>query len=373
MTTTYNFYPYSKIRLYKLYSLIFFAFIFLTACEQNKQQDISLVWNNNQAIAITVPSRILKDYAPRSANALFQVRLQESVDAMLGDVTTEEDHLVFTPVVPLTRGLVYEILWDNQIIDKITVPTADASRAPRLIAVYPSLDTLPENLLKLYVQFSHPMREGEALKHIALLDQQQDTVKGVFLDLQPELWNKERTVLTLWLDPGRIKRELIPNQQLGNPLLQGRYYTLAISTNWKDVQDLPLQQAYQKKFIVTLRDSVSPNVEKWQIKVPKAESGEPLEIILGEPLDYFLLKEAIQIVDENQVNVAGELAVGDRERKLVFRPRAPWQPGKYTLRARSILEDLAGNNLNRAFDRDITAKNVNTTEAVAVRMFEIRK
>ena len=41
---------------------------------------------------------------------------------------------------------------------------------------------------------------------------------GTFLDLQPELWNAEGTVLTLWLDPGRIKRDLIPNKELGIPL-----------------------------------------------------------------------------------------------------------------------------------------------------------
>ena len=38
-------------------------------------------------------------------------------------------------------------------------------------------------------------------------------MKSIFLELENELWNPEHTQLTLWLDPGRIKRDLIPNQR----------------------------------------------------------------------------------------------------------------------------------------------------------------
>ena len=83
------------------------------------------------------------------------------------------------------------------------------------MAIYPTQDTVPENLLKIYLQFSKPMREGQALRHIELLKNNRDTLPGVFLDLQPELWNVDRTTLTVWLDPGRIKRDLQPNGPIG--------------------------------------------------------------------------------------------------------------------------------------------------------------
>ena len=61
--------------------------------------------------------------------------------------------------------------------------------------------------------FSQPMQEGVSAEHICLVKGEKDTLKNVFLDLQPELWNHDRTMLTLWLDPGRIKRDLQPNRQ----------------------------------------------------------------------------------------------------------------------------------------------------------------
>jgi len=248
---------------------------------------------------------------------------------------------------------------------------ADASGAATLVAVYPSADTVPENLLKIYLRFSAPMREGEALKHIALLDSHNDTVPGVFLDLQPELWNKERTVLTVWLDPGRIKRDLIPNQQMGNPLRQGKQYTLAVSGKWKDVQGLPLQKAYSKNFFVGGRDSQSPQPGTWVLSLPAAETKESLKGDSNEPLDYFLLLETVSIVDEKENKVTGDIKVHENETGFEFLPAQPWKPGRYKLRIASYLEDLAGNNLQRLFDREISKQPEKKEEQFFVREFII--
>jgi hypothetical protein len=42
------------------------------------------------------------------------------------------------------------------------------------------------------------------------------------------------------------------------------------------------------------------------------------------------------------------------EKQLNFIPNKPWSPGQYNLQVEARLEDLAGNNLNRLFDRDVT-------------------
>ena len=55
------------------------------------------------------------------------------------------------------------------------------------------------------------MEEGRSTRYVVLVKEGVDTLKGTFLDLQPELWNDDATELTLWLDPGRIKLDLIPN------------------------------------------------------------------------------------------------------------------------------------------------------------------
>ena len=351
MKAVYNFFIQCKIRLGYMLSLIFFVLFFLTACKQNKKEEISIEWNNNQATGIVVPKNLLEEVD--SISQLLQVRVENNKDAMLGSYSIEHDYVLFQPLVPLSRGLNYDILFRNKIIGKINVPRADAANAPKIVVVYPSADTLPENLLKLYFQFSAPMREGEALQHITLLDEQNDTLPNVFLNLQQELWNTERTVLTVWLDPGRIKRDLVPNQEMGNPLQQGKNYTLTVSNQWKDVQGLALQQDYKKVFFVSNRDEHSPQPQLWQVHLPKAGTREPLQVNYNESLDYFLLQETISIRNEQNNLVDGTIRILENETSIEFIPTKTWQAGRYQLRIASYLEDLAGNNLLRPFDRDI--------------------
>ena len=357
------------IRLGCLLSLIFFVLL-LSSCRQNKKEDISIVWDGKQASAILVPKSLL--HHTDSIPQLLQIRLKGKKVAVLGAYEVTSDYVLFKPVIPLSRGLSYEIFFKNDFIGAVAIPLANAAEAARIIAVFPSTDTVPENLLKVYFQFSAPMREGEALQHIHLLDQQGDTLSGTFLNLQPELWNKERTVLTLWLDPGRIKRELIPNQQLGNPIQSGKRYTLTVSNLWRDAQGLPLQQSYSKNFFVASRDSLSPEPEQWKLGLPKAGTIDPLVLTAGEPLDYFLLQETIRIINEKGNALAGKIKVMQHERAFHFIPAHPWQPGRYRMQVASYLEDLAGNNLQRLFDRDITAQQERAGRAFAEKQFAIR-
>jgi hypothetical protein len=353
-------------------SLIFFACI-IPGCRRNTTKEIEIVWDNKKAVAISIPNGALTGNVANSTNNRLKVYVDQSKKiAMLGEYSVEEERVVFKPLVPLSRGLRYGVYWDNKLVSTIKLPLANSSEAPRLLMVYPTIDTLPENLLKMYLQFSLPMREGESQKHIALIDRNNDTLQSLFLDLQPELWNKERTVLTVWLDPGRIKRELIPNQQLGNPLKRGETYTLSVSANWKDVQGLPLQQVYSKRFVVSARDSVTPGIENWSLDIPSAKTKEPLVIKFDEPLDYFLLLENINITDGSNKRVEGNVRVSDKERKLQFTPNNNWQAGNYKINVVPVLEDLAGNNLTRPFDRDLRLKNGNIVRTKFEKSFQIK-
>ncbi len=332
-------------------SLIFFVLFFLLACRQNKKEEISIVWKDKEAVAIAIPKKFLD--GNDSISQLLRIRLENSETDILGKYNSASEEIIFTPFIPFTHGMLYQIFFRDKLVEKITIPPADVKEAARLVAIYPSADTVPENLLKIYLHFSAPMREGEALRHIALLDSKNDSLPGVFLDLQPELWNKDRTVLTLWLDPGRIKRDLIPNQEMGNPLKKGQQYILAVSPRWENVQGLPLQQAYSKKIFVAGRDSLSPQPGAWAIHSPKAESKDPLKVNAGEPLDYFLLQETMSIIDGQENIVRGTITISDKERGFEFNPAKSWKKGRYKIQVAAYLEDLAGNNLQRLFDRDI--------------------
>lgn len=328
------------------------------SCRQNKTEEIKIIWKNNQAVGISVPERFFEKVPPDSVSNLFQVRLEDQNKiSILGEYKLEEELLLFKPLIPFSTGLSYEIVFQNKLIGKIKIPSVSGD-APALVAIYPTQDTLPENLLKLYFRFSHPMREGESQKYIWLLNDHHDTIPDVFLILQPELWNEERTVLTIWLDPGRIKRDLLPNQQMGNPLKKDEWYTLVIASEWKDQAGLALSQSYSRRFAVGSRDSLSPDIDRWLLDIPAAGTTEPFIINTGEPLDYFLLQETIRIIDENGNTIPGSLTISNEETTITFHPSKRWPTGRYRLLVGSHLEDLAGNNLNRAFDQDITLKKI---------------
>ena len=345
------------IRLGNVLSLIFFVITFILACKWKHSSEITIVWNNKQATAIAIPRPLLNAEPADPIFTHVRLRLKNKVTLMLGSSEVSDDQVIFKPLIPLTPGQTYEVLFRTKLIGEIKIPAPDVANAPSLTAMYPTADTLPENLLKIYLKFSAPMREGEALEHIYLLGENNDTLRDIFLDLQPELWNPERTVLTLWLDPGRIKRDLVPNQQMGKPLQAGRVYTLVISNDWKDVQGLALKQSYRKRFHVAARDSISPNPKQWQITVPKSKN-EALKISFTEALDNYLLQETIAIVNDAGKVIEGRTEIMKNENGISFYPQQSWAPGKYRIRVQSHLEDLAGNNLNRLFDRDVRVQGV---------------
>lgn len=360
------------IRLSHALSLIFFACIFPT-CTRDDSKEITIVWNKEQAVGIAIPERFL-DHVPGDAvSNVLQVRVENNTTAMLGEYTASGNHIVFKPLVSLSPGMRYEVLLRNTVIGKLAIAMPDTAGAPQLLAVYPTAYTLPENLLKLYLQFSAPMREGEAIRHVFFSDDRGDTVRDVLLDLQPELWNRERTALTLWLDPGRIKRDLIPNRQMGTPLAKGKQYTLSISGQWKSAGGLPLKQSYQKNFYVGDRDSIVPQPERWKLQLPAAKTRQALGVQFNEPLDYFLLQETIQVADAKGKPVAGTIRIVNKETGVLFIPEMPWQPDRYGMLISTHLEDLAGNNLNRPFDRDLQVRQAQSDRQFFKKAFEINR
>jgi hypothetical protein len=201
--------------------------------------------------------------------------------------------------------------------------------------------------------FSSPMVQGHSLQYIKLINEKGDSLPNTFLYLQQELWNEDGTELTVWLDPGRIKRDLIPNKKMGPPLIAGKHYKLFISGNWEDINGTSLSRSYTKNFVAAVRDSISPSPDKWEIRIPEKNTSTTLEISFGEALDHALLKHAIRIVDSGGAILNGTASIKDDQKTYLFTPVKPWSPGSYEILVEGRLEDLAGNNLNRLFDVDL--------------------
>jgi len=342
-----------------MYGLAFLVMLLLSYCHRAPIR-LELIWKNNRAVGISIP---LKNYV---LDSLKIVNVRE----ILGSFAEHENWIEFKPTIPLTAGLSYEVWNGSRQIGKLTVPFPSGKLAPKLTAIYPERDTVPENLLKFYFVFSRPMRTGEALRHIFLIDQHKDTLKNVFLNVQPELWDTAGKVLTLWLDPGRIKRDLVLNKKLGNPLIRNANYEIKISSEWKDRNGLSLTKAYTKSFVVSAADHEMPDVKKWSFSVPDAGSKQAFIIDAKAALDHFLFAETITILNQENKIVEGQVRI-IKDQVWEFIPKKMWNSGTYKVQVYTRLEDLAANNLNRVFDRDISKEKA-TYETIVVRSFQIK-
>ena len=354
------------IRLHPWCNLIVFSFCLIFSCckqpKKDSSQSISLVWNGNRAVAVVIPLNLLPgDLADSIKKKLIVQRIPAiEKESIAGEYEIKENHLIFTPLIPFTRGLHYQVSFNDKLLSELIIPSATES--PEVIAIYPGMDSLPENLLKFYIRFSKPMAEGHAHDFVMLKNERGDTLQKIFLNLDPELWNENGTVLTLWLDPGRIKRDLQPNKLLGSPLKKGERYTLVISADWPDQEGGTLKKKFTKFFLVCSRDSISPSPENWSFTIPKALTTYDFVIDFHEPLDYFLANHTIHILNDRGDSLQGKASLSEDQQKFYFIPQLPWTRGKYHIQVENILEDLAGNNLNRPFDRDLSDKNVKTND-----------
>ena len=168
--------------------------------------------------------------------------------------------------------------------------------------------------------------------------------------------------------PGRIKRDLIPNQTKGLPIEEGKQYEIRVSKNLKDADGMSLMNPYSKMIYVFGRDIHSPKIDDWNIQTPPAGTKKALIIDFKEPLDAILTLEAFQINTQEQRPITGTFELNQNENQLSFSPDNPWVKGNYTITVDSILEDLAGNNLNRLFDENLSLKTTNKTTSNVYRL-----
>ena len=219
--------------------------------------------------------------------------------------------------------------------------------------VFPSSDLLPENLLRFYVCFSNSMQRGRALEEISLLDSDGQPVADALYRPPVELWDRSMRHLTVLLDPGRLKRGVGPNRELGPPLKAGQMYTLAVGPGMVDLSGRRLHETFFKHFNVTeaVREHIA--VEQWKILPPVTKSREPLVLVFPRPLDWALLTHTITITSRGEQSVDGRIAIEQCERRWSFTPTSAWAAGPYRVRVASGLEDVCGNSVIAAFDRPL--------------------
>ncbi len=232
--------------------------------------------------------------------------------------------------------------------------TREESVGPvRVNHIFPSSEALPENLLRFYVCFSQAMERGRAEAEISLLGPDGTPAASVLYRAPVELWDGAMQVLTILLDPGRLKRGVGRNRELGPPLTPGRDYGLVIGAGMTDRLGRKLGQPVSKRFRVI--DAVRQPVgfAQWWVEPPAAHSRQPLIVNFATSLDWAMLFNTITIVSEMGTTIGGRVVVDRSETRWNFTPNAPWSAGCYRVRIDPVLEDPCGNNLVAAFDRHI--------------------
>jgi hypothetical protein len=183
---------------------------------------------------------------PEEWSQVLRVAVDPEAPPMLGRYAVVGGTLRFTPIFPLDEGRQYQVRFDparvpgepdagGAVVDAMVgLPASTAVPSTVVARVYPTGDVVPENMLRMYVEFSGPMGRKSGVEYIALLDSSGQEIPGAVLPLDYEFWSPDHTRFTVFFDPGRVKEGILPNQQMGRPLEVGTSVTLVISSDWLD-------------------------------------------------------------------------------------------------------------------------------------------
>jgi hypothetical protein len=302
----------------------------------------------------------VENLPPEQWPSVLRVAVSDDAPAMLGAYTVERDGIRFTPAFPFDPGRQYHVSFEPArvpggsgapLVATVGRPAEHTTPSTVVARVYPSGDVVPENLLRMYVEFSAPMGRKSGIEYMQVLNQDGQVIEGAILPLDYEFWSPDHRRFTIFFDPGRVKDGILPNREMGRPLTIGGAMTLVVGREWRDEHGLPLKEEFRRTFTVTGPDTKPLETASWKIQPPSAGSRNGVVVTFPEPLDHGLLMRALG-VERGGKAVAGEIAVDQGETRWTFTPREPWQAGAYQLLALDILEDLAGNQIGRAFEVD---------------------
>jgi hypothetical protein len=326
---------------------------------------------------------------PEAWGALFAVYAEQKetgppggMPAMAGSWRVAGDRIRFESRFPFSPAVRYRAEFlparlpggapdAPPVVSHFELPAA-AGPTTEVAGIYPSVDVLPENQLKFYLQFSAPMGGGGVYQHVHVRDASGRALDNPFLELDEELWDPTMTRLTLLIDPGRIKRGVKPHDDIGALFEAGRSYTLTIDPAWRDAAGRPLRVGFHKTYRIEGADRTPPDTSRWVIRAPTPATREPLVVRFDEPMDHALALRLISVRARGKT-VSGEASLRDGERSWVFVPTHAWRSGTHQVQVATTIEDLAGNNIGKAFDVQLQegARRALAARTVAV-PFEIK-
>jgi hypothetical protein len=295
---------------------------------------------------------------------VLRVRLPDADVAISGRYVIADGRIDFTPSFPFDRGRRYTLeLFTARlqrpgepgvIAQTLALPGEAETPLTRVLSVDPTSDVWPANILRVYIHFSNAMGLESGVGKITLRESQGAEVAAAFVPIEADYFNQDRTRYTLFFDPGRVKRGILPNRQYGRALVAGRRYVLEISASWPDARMRPLAADFRREFQAGPAIESPLRMEDWQFSDVVAGGTAPLAVTFPWPIDRGLAARAFAIAgpDGRAVEGQAELEAGDC--RWVFVPTSPWTAGSHQFLTQPALEDVSGNQVNRAFETSMS-------------------
>lgn len=235
----------------------------------------------------------------------------------------------------------------------------ERSVPPKVTRILPASPSIAVNVLRFSVEFDRPMREGFSKGHVQITDADGKPLTGVLLDPVHELWDRSHRRLTLILDPGRVKTGVGLNQQFGRAFEVGQKIRVVVAAGWPDTYDVPSQEAAVNEYIIGPVDEAQLSLSAWTISWPARHTRAPLKIGFPEELDLVSVLTFVKVRRSDAKGaLAGEVRYAPETRQWSFTPESPWTEAAHELVVSERLEDLAGNNLQNAFESGPKSRDV---------------
>lgn len=269
-----------------------------------------------------------------------------------GRYHVDGQRVVFDPAFDFVTGQTYTVQ-SRDVLTPFVVAAEGEIFTPEITAIYPSGTDIPENTLRFYIHFSTPMEPHVSMDLISLVDANGVADTEAFMTFKQELWNQDRTRLTLLMDPGRIKRGVATNMDLGPALLEGKSYAIRIAEGWQAAQGAQEAASFEHTFLVSGALRSLPTTDLWQAQDPRTSTRDPLVITFDRPFDEQMLQSAIRVFGANGEPILGSVSVEDAEREWRFTPEDIWTTSTLQIVVDANLEDVAGNNFKEVLDHAV--------------------
>ncbi len=221
---------------------------------------------------------------------------------------------------------------------------AAQTKLPTIIAVYPSGESAPENLLRISIVFAEPP-ECDILPQITLQQSDGTPIEDPFLP--QELWSPDRCRLTILLHPGRVKSGLAAHKSFGRTLQAGNEVFLMVD------------RKMVKSWVIAAANREALQPSQWEMSLLKKHTRSELKVVFNVPIDASG-KELIAVVDSKNSKIEGATQLNVGEQQWIFIPNYAWQNESYYIVVHPKLEDAAGNITASAFEHSVgeVSKNV---------------